>query len=172
MTLINIQNMKWVRLFSVMMAFALISTVNISVAQEINDGVPQKLMETLLVVVSGDEKHEFTVQWAKTNMEHTIGLMWVREMADDKGMLFEYKIPGKRSFWMKNTFIPLDLIYIQRNGTIANIAVMAEPFNLNGIPSKGRVLGVFEINGGLAQKLGIKAGDTVHHPMFKNWPPE
>lgn len=168
--MLRIRTIKFFKTAVLLLALSFFSFNTSIMAQEINNGVPQVLAETPLVVISGDTKHTFTVQVANTNKQHQIGLMWVREMADDKGMLFQYSIPQKMSFWMKNTFISLDLIYIQTNGTIANIQANAEPHNLNGLKSKGRVLGVFEINGGLAAKLGIKAGDKVLHPMFKNWP--
>ena len=168
--MLGIHKINFIKTTFLLIAFSLFSHNTSLQAQELNDGVPQVLAETPLVVMSGDIKHNFTVQVANNNKRHQIGLMWVREMADEKGMLFQYAVPQRMSFWMKNTFISLDLLYIQTDGTIANIQANAEPHNLNGLKSKGRVLGVFEINGGLAAKLGIKAGDKVLHPMFKNWP--
>lgn len=134
-------------------------------------GTPQSLPTSALVVeTAAGVRHAFTVELADSPREHSIGLMHRTEMADDHGMLFEYLYPQRVGFWMKNTHIPLDLIYIRHNGTIANINAMAEPFSLDPLPSRGRIISVLEINGGLAKKLGIAPGDIVRHPTLHNWP--
>ncbi|MGG2383185.1 DUF192 domain-containing protein, partial [Salmonella enterica] len=79
----------------------------------------------------------------------------------DAGMLFDYKFETETAFWMKNTLIPLDMIFIRANGTIANVAERAVPLDETSIPSNGAVRAVLEVNGGTASRLGIKAGDKV-----------
>jgi len=82
-------------------------------------------------------------------------------MADDHGMLFVFKVQQPVGFWMKNTLIPLDMIFIREDGTIANIAVNTVPLSLDVVPSAEPVAAVLEIAGGRSAELGIKAGDTV-----------
>jgi uncharacterized membrane protein (UPF0127 family) len=81
-------------------------------------------------------------------------------------MLFDFHTPQQVAFWMKNTLIPLDMIFIRADGVIANIADNTEPYSEAPIPSAGPVLGVLEIGGGLTQELGIKPGDKVTHRIF------
>lgn len=92
------------------------------------------------------------------------GLMYLRAMPKKAGMLFIYPGVGVRSFWMKNTYIPLDLIYVKRNGEISLIRKNVPPLTLDSRSSNGKVLAVLELNGGEAEKLGIKVGDTAKVP--------
>lgn len=112
--------------------------------------------------------HQFQVELALDNASRQRGLMFRRELAPDRGMLFVFPDVQHRSFWMKNTFIPLDIIFIKKNGQIANIVANAEPETLKGRHSKGRAMAVLEIPGGRAAELGIAAGDTVRHPLLGN----
>ena len=93
--------------------------------------------------------------------------MFVQSLAPDAGMLFDFKESREVSFWMRNTFIPLDMIFIRADGVIANVHVNAIPQDPTGIPSEGPVMFVLEIAGGRSVELGIKAGDTVQHPRNK-----
>ena len=131
-------------------------------------GVPQSLEVSPLAIETDAGRHWFEVEMAKTPEQQSQGLMFRREMADNHGMLFHYSFPQSVGFWMKDTYIPLDLIFIQPDGTIANIARETRPMSLDTIPSRGWVTGVLEINGGLAEALGIEAGDIVHHEIFGN----
>lgn len=90
--------------------------------------------------------------------------MFRQSLAPDRGMIFPFAKPQRATFWMKNTLIPLDLVFIRSNGTIANIAANAEPMNLGIISSDGPVTAVLEIAGGRAAQLGIHAGDRVRWP--------
>lgn len=125
----------------------------------------QSLPTEPLVIESGEGRHRFTVEVARTDEERRIGLMHRRSMAADHGMLFDFITPRPVGMWMKNTFIPLDMLFIKSNGRIANIA-QAAPHSLETVPSRGRVLGVLELNAGTARRLGLAAGDLVRHPMF------
>ena len=131
-------------------------------------GVPQNLEVSPLAIEADGGWHWFEVEVAKTPEQQSLGLMYRQEMAGDHGMLFHYSFPQSVGFWMKDTYIPLDLIFIQPDGTIANIVHEARPLSLDTISSRGWVAGVLEINGGQAEALGIEAGDIVHHEIFGN----
>ena len=91
------------------------------------------------------------------------GLMYRQELGPDAGMLFDFFEERPVSFWMRNTFIPLDMLFIASDGTIRNIHINARPHDPTSIPSGGPVQFVLEIPGGRSKELGIKAGDTVTH---------
>ncbi|WP_119678418.1 DUF192 domain-containing protein [Indioceanicola profundi] len=121
--------------------------------------------DRLTVETAKGGSHDFEVEIARTHAEQARGLMYRESLAEDAGMLFLYDEPQPLSFWMKNTLIPLDIIFIGRDGRILNI-VTAKPLDLTPVSSEGRGTAVLEINGGLAAKLGIAAGDRVVHPHF------
>lgn len=114
-----------------------------------------------LTIDTGERKHSFKVEVANTPEAQTRGLMFRTEMAPDEGMIFPTELPATRSFWMRNTPLPLDLIFIGEDRTIRNIAAMAEPYSLKSIPSDGPVIAVLELVGGRAKELGIEPGDKV-----------
>ncbi len=111
---------------------------------------------------------KFQVEIADDDAERQNGLMYRKSLAPDRGMLFDFHDSAPRSFWMRNTYIPLDIIYIGADGYIVSIASMAQPLNDTPIPSHGSALGVLEIAGGRAGELGVKAGDRVRHRIFPN----
>ena len=119
-----------------------------------------------LAVESGGKKHVFRVEVASTAQEQARGLMFRTEMGADEGMIFPQDRPRHAAFWMKNTVIPLDIIYIGTNGRVLNI-VKALPYDLTPLPSEGLASGVLELNGGRAAELGIQAGDKVHWVVTK-----
>ncbi len=108
----------------------------------------------------------FSVEMATTEEEKTTGLMYRKELADGKGMLFDFSPEQQVSMWMKNTYIPLDMIFIRADGRILRIAENTEPLSTKIIPSGGLAKGVLEVIGGTAQKYGIAPGDRVAHPLF------
>lgn len=108
----------------------------------------------------------FTVEIADQPAEQTRGLMFREKLASSAGMLFVYPAPGAPTFWMKNTLIPLDMLFITPDGTIASVHPEAVPGDLTGISGGSGILAVLEIRGGLAQALGIEPGDAVRHPAF------
>lgn len=110
----------------------------------------------------------FLVEVARTREEQARGLMYRKSMAADHGMLFTLKQPRQVSFWMKNTYIPLDLLFVDSQGTILQIEANAEPETLTSRRSEAPVSAVLEINGGLSQQLGISPGQTVRHSFFQN----
>jgi uncharacterized membrane protein (UPF0127 family) len=122
---------------------------------------PAGLERIPLTVVTGEGTRHFVVEVARTPAEQATGLMHRRSLAADDGMLFPYAVPQPASFWMKNTLIPLDIIFIRPDGTIANIAANTTPMSLDPIPSLEPVSAVLEIRGGRAAELGIEPGDRV-----------
>ncbi len=131
-------------------------------------GRPQSLPSEQLTIDTGEGEHVFSVEIADDGLERNIGMMFRTKLDADKGMLFDYPEETQAGFWMKNTYIPLDLIFIRADGSIANIAANATPLSLDPIPSDGPVRGVLEIRGGLSAQLGIEAGDMVRHRFFGN----
>ena len=120
-----------------------------------------------LTVISSDGKtHSFNVEMALTPEKQALGLMHRTELADNAGMLFLFPGEAERAFYMKNTLIPLDMIFIRMNGVIHHIHENAIPQDLTSIPSNGPVHAVLEVKGGPAAKLGLKPGDTIAGEMF------
>jgi uncharacterized protein len=113
-----------------------------------------------LTIHSGSGKHRFTVDVAATPEQQQRGLMFVRSLAPDRGMIFPYDPPQPVAFWMKNTLIPLDMIFIRADGTIARITT-AKPLDETSVPSGEAVVAVLEIQGGRAAELGVREGDRV-----------
>ena len=120
-----------------------------------------------LEIVTKNGVHVFSVEMATTDAEREKGLMYRKELPDGKGMLFDFSPEQQISMWMKNTFIPLDMIFIRADGRILRIAENTEPQSLNIISSGGLAKGVLEVIAGTAQKYGIAPGDRVAHPLFK-----
>jgi len=108
----------------------------------------------------------FSVEMATTEEEKTQGLMYRKELPDGKGMLFDFSPEQQISMWMKNTYIPLDMIFIRADGRILRIAENTEPLSTKIISSGGLAKGVLEVIAGTAQKYGIQPGDRVAHPLF------
>lgn len=117
-------------------------------------------------IVSGDKTHVFQAEVMRTDEERARGLMFRRYMPEDRGMLFDFKTEQPVAMWMKNTYLPLDMVFIARDGRIVNIAENTEPMSERTISSGAPVLSVLEINAGVAAKLGIKPGDRVRHSLF------
>ncbi len=122
----------------------------------------------LAVETADGSVHEFTVEIASKPNERSQGLMFRQSLDRDKGMLFDYGRPRRVSMWMKNTLIPLDMLFIRADGTIVNIRERTIPHSLEAVSSKGRVRGVLELAGGTVERLGIAPGDTVRHEIFQN----
>jgi uncharacterized protein len=119
-----------------------------------------------LQIVTATGTHAFQVEIADDDATRERGLMNRRYMAADRGMLFEFDRTAPVSFWMKNTYIPLDMIFISRAGVVTNIVADAEPLSERIIPSGPPCAAVLELNGGAAASIGLKVGDKVRHPFF------
>lgn len=114
-----------------------------------------------LTVTSGGHQFKFRVEVARTEAEQERGLMFRTAMGADEGMIFPMQPARQTAFWMKNTVIPLDIIFIGRDRRILNIAAIAIPYDERPLPSAGLASGVLELNGGRAAALGFKQGDWV-----------
>lgn len=119
-----------------------------------------------LWIETADERHHFTVEVAQTPEQVRRGLMFRTDLADNAGMLFDYDPPQYVSMWMKNTLIPLDMLFVDENGVIGRIAAWTTPLSLEAIPSGGPARAVIELRGGITEQLGIKAGHKVVHSIF------
>ena len=114
-----------------------------------------------LSIGQNGKTHAFRVEVAATMEQQQKGLMFRTAMGPDEGMLFPSDMPALRSFWMKNTVIPLDLVFVGPDHLISNIAANAVPYSLDPIPSSGPAIAVLELNGGRAAQLGIMPGARV-----------
>ncbi len=120
-----------------------------------------------LTIVSGGKRHAFQVEVMRTPDQRARGLMHRNYLPADRGMLFDFGSSEPVAMWMQNTYIPLDMLFIRADGTIARIAEQTEPLSTRTIPSGEPVLSVLEINGGISRQLGIKPGDKVEYALFK-----
>ena len=118
------------------------------------------LQQTALTIRSATGTHRFRVEVAATPEQQTLGLMFRRSVGRDQGMIFPFATPRPAAFWMKNTLVPLDMIFIRADGTIARIAT-ATPLSLESVPSGEPVAAVLELRGGRSAELGIREGDVV-----------
>jgi uncharacterized protein len=119
-----------------------------------------------LVVEADGARHSFLIELAATPSTRSSGLMYRRQLAEHTGMLFDFVTTQPVTMWMKNTYLSLDMIFIDATGRITNIEHRTVPHSLKHIKSAGLVRAVLEISGGLAAKLGIKTGDKVKHKIF------
>ncbi len=121
---------------------------------------------TLKIATPNARLHTFNAWVADTNERRARGLMFVKQLADDEGMLFIYDRPQQVGMWMKNTFIPLDMLFVDATGKVIRVAENTEPHSLDTIASQGIALAVIELKGGTAQRLGITKGAQVMHAVF------
>jgi len=117
-----------------------------------------------LTIDSRGTAHRFHVYIAATEPRRNQGLMFVKKLAPDRGMLFVWRTPQTASFWMKNTLIPLDLLFIAPDWRVIRIVENATPLSLMTIDSMGLVSAVLEVAGGTSRRLGVEPGDRVRYP--------
>jgi len=118
-----------------------------------------------------DLRHEgsevrFEIEIADTPEERAQGLMFREDLGQFSGMLFIYDRPQPVSFWMKNTPLPLDMLFIDETGTVRRIAERTTPFSTRSVPGGDDILMVLEINGGLSEMLGLEVGTQIRHPAL------
>ena len=138
--------------------------------EPLNSKNAQTLPESPLSISSGAATHRFTVELADDEEERGIGLMHRDKMAADHGMLFDFMTPRRVGFWMRNTFIPLDMLFTKSDGEIVSIVENVQPHVEDPVGPERPVRAVLELNAGTAKTLGLKVGDVVHHAVFKNLP--
>ena len=124
--------------------------------------------ETTVEIATKSGVRVFAIELAVTDEERAKGLMYRKELPDGRGMLFDFRTEQDVSMWMKNTLIPLDMLFVDQQGRVINIHERAVPGSLDPIAAAGPARAVIELNGGTAAHLGIKPGDRVIYPMFGN----
>jgi uncharacterized membrane protein (UPF0127 family) len=145
---------------------ALVLLSGCSPAEQAQTGLPK--LPVVIDTAHGPAK--FTVDLANTDESRRKGLMFRTAMGADEGMLFDFRKEQYASFWMKNTVLPLDMLFIKADGTISTIAENAVPYSEEPVQSSEPVQAVLELNGGRARALGIEAGQKVHARIFGNGP--
>lgn len=147
---------------------AVLSLLAVLLLISVAEAQPQPtLPQSDLVIHTAKGPQRFKVELADDDVSRARGMMFRTSMAADAGMLFDFKQEQMASFWMRNTLIPLDMLFIKTDGTILNIHQRAIPRDETGINSAGPVRAVLELNGGTVARLGIKPGDRVEHPIFR-----
>ena len=126
-------------------------------------GISQAAEIQPLEIVTKTGVQMFSVEMAKTEKERETGLMYRKEMADGRGMLFDFTPEQQISMWMKNTYLSLDMLFLDEAGTVTHVATHAQPVSLALISSQGPVRYVVELNGGAAASYGVKVGDRLEH---------
>ncbi len=123
--------------------------------------------ETLKLHTAAQGEHDVNVEITETDEERAQGLMFRTHMPEKNGMLFFYKTPREITMWMRNTYVPLDMVFIRKDGTIHRIEARTEPLSEAIIGSHGDTVACLELAGGEAARLGLKPGDKVEHRLFK-----
>ena len=119
-----------------------------------------------LEIATSSGPHVFQVEVVNDDAGRERGLMYRRFLPQDRGMLFDFGREEPVAFWMKNTYIPLDMVFLSHQGIVTHIAANAEPLSEAIIPSAGPAYAVLEVNGGVAARIGLKVGDKVKHSIF------
>ena len=148
--------------FAAMAASIMIALGSSAAAQD------KPLPVTSIVITTDHGPHTFRVEIAADHASQEQGLMFRKEMAPDAGMIFDFHRPQMEAFWMKNTILPLDMIFIRANGSISSVAPNAIPYSTTTIQSIEPVRAVLELNGGRAAQLGIEPDQVVHNAIFGN----
>ncbi|MEP0070597.1 DUF192 domain-containing protein [Pyruvatibacter sp.] len=120
-----------------------------------------------LTIETSTGVHGFKVELANTEERRRTGLMFREDLALDAGMLFDFESPRVITMWMRNTPLPLDMIFIDPNGRIVSVAENTVPYSEAIVSSRYPASAVFEVNAGTAKRIGIKVGDRVSHPLFE-----
>ena len=126
----------------------------------------QAMRRETLKLVTSQGVRDIEIEVTETPQEKATGLMFRTQLADDKGMLFYYRTPQEISMWMRNTYIPLDMVFIRADGVVHRIEARTEPLSETIIRSRGDVTACLELAGGAAERLGLKPGDRIEHPLF------
>jgi uncharacterized membrane protein (UPF0127 family) len=129
---------------------------------------PDLPKEQLVIVGRGGAEHPFAVEMATSPQQQTVGEMFRPSVPADGGMLFDWGFPKSSQMWMRNTLVPLDMVFVNPDGTIRSIAEDTTPRSLAVIDSRGPVRAVLELAGGTTAKLDIRVGDTVKQRIFGN----
>jgi uncharacterized membrane protein (UPF0127 family) len=126
----------------------------------------QAMRHEPLKLVTAQGVREIEIELTETPQEKATGLMFRTELPDSKGMLFSYDRPQEITMWMHNTYIPLDMVFIRADGVVHRIEAHTEPLSDDIISSQGDVTACLELAAGAAERLGLKPGDRIEHPLF------
>jgi hypothetical protein len=129
------------------------------------------LPQSPLTIDTGEDYHRFVVELADDGYEQQRGLMFRQSVGPNEGMLFDFGRDSERAFWMRNTLVSLDMLFVRSDGVVHRIAANTIPLSNARVPSFGPVRAVLELAGGRAAELGIEPGDIVRHQIFGNNPP-
>ncbi|WP_299380949.1 DUF192 domain-containing protein [uncultured Kiloniella sp.] len=152
----------WTHIYKITLLFGMIFiATSISVAQIVFE------KDTLTIFSATGKAHKFNIEIASTNEERSQGLMYRKNMAKNAGMLFVYNKPNNVTMWMKNTYIPLDMLFFNSEGKVVYIKENTTPHSTKTIASGQDVIGVLELNAGTTFQLGIKVGDIAQHPLLQ-----
>ena len=146
---------------------ALVIALSLVPADRISSPQPTLPQSALTIETKRGPVH-LTIETAATPEQQQHGLMFRRALESDAGMLFLYETDRLRSFWMRNTLIPLDILFVKRDGVIARIAANTTPLSEERLPSGQPVRAVLEIAGGRSAQLGVAVGDSLRHPAFRS----
>lgn len=152
---------------------ALAATLSLAVmaqAPEPTKAQPELPKEKLVIVTHDGKQHVFNVEMALTEDQQTVGEMFRPKVPEDGGMLFDWGVARESQMWMENTLVPLDMVFINADGSIRSIAEDTTPRSLAVIDSRGPVRATLELAAGVTAKLDIRVGDTVKQRIFGNAP--
>jgi uncharacterized membrane protein (UPF0127 family) len=152
---------RWLLRVSGLLAAVIFLAIAVTAAE-----APPALDEGALIIEASGGRFEFQVELAKTPTERARGLMFRESLADDHGMLFDFERPQPVAMWMRNTLIPLDILFIRGDGRISRIARDAQPLSDRVLESGEPVRAVLELRGGLTAERDIEPGDRIIHPLF------
>jgi len=141
--------------FKILRFVFLVSLASNSIADEV------LFAKSHLQIITKSGKHDFTVEIADINEKHERGLMFRKNMPEKNGMIFLFGKERVVNMWMKDTHIPLDMVFIKKGGTVAKIFADAKPFSLENISSEEKIIAVLELNSGICEKLGIRKNDKI-----------
>jgi len=153
-------------LFRRLFLAALLALWTLPLAAQQPEDRPAFARDRIVVETQEGERFGFLVELAVTPRQQSFGLMYQRALRPDEGMLFLKDPPRKASFWMKNTLIPLDMLFVGGDGTILEIAERVPPRSLETVESDGPVRAVLELNGGMSEQLGITPGARILYKAF------
>ncbi len=157
---------RWPALLAGFAALAAAEPAAGDAARAALDAMPR---ERVVVETRGPSRHEFRAWRADTPETRARGLMFVAELGSDEAMMFVYEEPQVRRMWMKNTYLPLDMLFVDERGCIVSIAERTTPLSLATIESVSPALLVVELKGGVASAKGVRVGDRLRRPD-RNWP--
>lgn len=155
---------------SLLAAAALLAAGRAAAQPGVDRPQPRLPTERMVILTRDGRRLDFTVEMALTPDQQTVGLMFRTEVPANEGMIFDWGAPRESSMWMRNTLVPLDMLFIAADGRIHRIAERTVPLSLTPIGSGGPVRATLELQGGITERLDIRVGDRVLHRMFGSNP--